>query len=75
MQILLQKVEAKKVIKMINARLDNITLEYVSAKGMKDSTKAEALAETKWQLAELKMQFVDLLVRQLEDEPELTVTN
>lgn len=51
---------------MINARLDNVTLQYNFAASSDRKITAEAMAETKWQIAELKMQFVDLLLDQAE---------
>jgi len=46
---------------MINARLEAVTVQYNYAQAQDRKITAEAMAETKWQLAELKMQFVDLL--------------
>ena len=51
---------------MINRRLDHVTMQYNHARTDDRKIMAEAMAETKWQLAELKMQFVELLVEQLE---------
>ncbi len=68
MKILDQKVEAKKIIQMINARLEAVTTNYHYAVADDNKITADSLAETKWQLAELKMQFADLLIAQIEDE-------
>jgi len=65
MKILEQKVEAKKVLQMIDARLEAVTRQYHHAVSDERKMEAEALAETKWQLAELKMQFADLLCEQV----------
>jgi len=66
MRLLKQQVPASEVLRMINARLESVTMAYKFAVGSDNKIEAEALAETKWQLAELKMQFVDLLVEQCE---------
>lgn len=66
MKLLTQKVPADAVLRMINARLETVTMQYRYAKGGNRELEAEAMAETKWQLAELKMQFADLLVEQAE---------
>lgn len=57
-----QMVPAERVQQMINARLEAVTNQYRYAVGSDRKIEAEAMAETKWQLAELKMQFVDLLL-------------
>lgn len=64
MKIADQKVDAKDVLRMIEARLEAVTTQYRYAQGNDRKIDAEAMAETKWQLAELKMQFVDLLIEQ-----------
>ena len=66
MKIKEQNVKAGDVLTMINARLEAVTTQYNYAVVDNRKIAAEALAETKWQLAELKMQFVDLLCEQLE---------
>ena len=66
MKLLKQQVPAEAVLRMINARLDNVTMQYQHAKGGDRKLEAEAMAECKWQLAELKMQFADLLAEQVE---------
>ena len=66
MKLIKQRVPAEAVLRMINARLEAVTMAYTYAKGSDRKIEAEAMAETKWQLAELKMQFVDLLTEQLE---------
>lgn len=65
MKILEQQVPAKEILRMINARLETVTTQYRYAQADDRKITAEAMAETKWQLAELKMQFVDLLIEQL----------
>lgn len=65
MKILEQQVPAKEILRMINARLETATTQYRYAQADDRKITAEAMAETKWQLAELKMQFVDLLIEQL----------
>lgn len=65
MKILQQKVEAEKMLQMIDRRLENVTMQYNHARVDDRKIMAEAMAETKWQLAELKMQFVDLLTEQM----------
>jgi hypothetical protein len=66
MKLIKQRVPAEAVLRMINARLEAVTMAYHHAKGSDRKIEAEAMAETKWQLAELKMQFVDLLTEQLD---------
>ena len=66
MKVLDQNVEAKKVLSMINTRIEAVTTEYHYAVAKDQKIEAGALAETKWQLAELKVQFVDLLCDQIE---------
>ena len=66
MKILEQNVPAKEVLCMINRRLEMVTTQYYHAKADDRKIEAEAMAETKWQLAELKMQFVDLLSELIE---------
>jgi len=65
-KILEQQVKAKDVLDMINRRLEMVTMQYAHAQHADRKVTAEAMAETKWQIAELKMQFVDLLTEQLE---------
>ena len=66
MKILEQNVKAEKIMQMIGARLETITTQYQYAVANDRKIEAATMAETKWQLAELKMQFVDLLCEQLE---------
>ena len=61
MKLIKQRVPFEAVLRMINARLEAVTMAYQYAKGNDRKIDAEAMAETKWQLAELKMQFADLL--------------
>ena len=70
MQLMKQKVEAKVIMKMIDARLANITTNYQYAKAQDNKISASALAECKWEMAELKMQFCDVLIEQLNESPE-----
>ncbi len=65
MKLTAQKVDAKDVLRMIEARLEAVTTQYRYAQGNDRKIDAEAMAETKWQLAELKMQFVDLLLEKM----------
>ena len=67
MKIKEQKVEAKEVLRIIEARLEMVTMQYNYAKADDRKVTAEAMAETTWQLAELKMQFVDHLTEKLEN--------
>ena len=66
MKLIKQRVPAEAVLRMINARLEVVTMVYQYAQVSDRKIEAEAMAETKWQLAELKMQFVDLLTEQLD---------
>jgi alpha-D-ribose 1-methylphosphonate 5-triphosphate synthase subunit PhnG len=65
-KLIKQRVPAEAVLRMIDARLQAVTMAYTYAKGNDRKVEAEAMAETKWQLAELKMQFVELLTEQLD---------
>lgn len=67
MKILEQKVLAKDVFDMINRRLDAVDTKYKYAMGGDKKKEADVLAEAKWELAELKMQFADLLCEQIEN--------
>lgn len=67
-KLLAQKVNAKDILRMIEARMEAVQSNYYYAVNSKDAIKAEAFSETKWQLAELKMQFVDLLSNQLDEQ-------
>lgn len=68
MKLIKQCVPAEDVLRMINARLEAVTNQYHYAKGSDRQIEAEAMAETKWQLAELKMQFVDLLTEMAQEQ-------
>lgn len=67
MKLIKQNIPAEAVLRMINARLESVTMAYQYAKGSDRKVEAEAMAETKWQIAELKMQFVDLLAELAEE--------
>ena len=60
-------VPAHEVLRIIDQRLENVTRQYYHAKGTDRKIDAEAMAETKWQIAELKMQFVDYLTDSLDE--------
>lgn len=75
MQILKQNIKAEEVMRMIDARLNSVTNNYNYSSAKDDKITASAMAETKWQLAELKMQFVDILIKQLDENPEQATTN
>lgn len=62
MKLVQQSVTADRVMRMIDARLEAVTNQYRYAVVNERKVEAEAMAETKWQLAELKMQFADLLL-------------
>lgn len=66
MKLTKQLVPAEAVLRMINARLEAVQNAYIYAKGSDRTVEAEAMAETKWQIAELKMQFGDLLAERAE---------
>lgn len=67
MKLLKQMVPAEAVARMIDARLSVVHMSYLYAKGADRKIEAEAMAEVKWQLAELKMQFLELLTDQVQD--------
>lgn len=75
MQLMLQSVQAAKIKKMIDDRLEKSNQDYYLARGAGDKNAGEIAAGVKWELAELKMQFVDLLIKQADEEPENFVTN
>lgn len=68
MKLLNQAIKAGDVVSLINTRLNNVTMKYNHAVANEDKVSAECLAETKWQLAELKMQIVDFLLEKLANE-------
>jgi len=61
MKLLQQNIPAQKILDMINARMEAVTTQYRYAQADDRKGVAEAMAETAWQLAELKMQFCELL--------------
>lgn len=72
MQIREQSIKAGDVLDILDRRIQAVTDSYHYAKGSKNELSAQCLAETKWQLAELKMQFSDFLCKQLEDSKNVT---
>lgn len=66
MQILEKEIKAKEFMRLLNARMEMVTMQYHHAVSADRKIEAEAMAETKWQLAELKMQVVDFLIEDLE---------
>jgi len=68
MRILQQNIKAEDVKRLIDNRLEMVTNQYNYAVADDRKITAEAMAETKWQLAELKMQFVDLLINNQQGE-------
>ena len=62
-----QLVPADAVLAMVNARLEAVTTQYRYAQSQDKKIDAEALAETKWQLAEFKMNFLDFLLAQADE--------
>lgn len=65
MKITEQKMKACDFIDLIDNRLENITMKYHHAVANKNKVSAECLAESKWQIAELKMQLCDLLIENM----------
>ena len=65
MKIKDQIVPASEVLRIIDQRLEAVTTQYYYAKGNDRKIEAEAMAETKWQIAEMKMQLVDYLTENL----------
>lgn len=61
MKIKDKEIKVGKVLDMIDARLEMVTMKYNYAKADNNKINAEALAETKWQIAELKMQIADFV--------------
>ena len=68
MKLLQMKIPAGDMLELIDKRLNKVAVQYAISSGKEDKVSAEAMAETKWQLAELKMQFVDLLTEKLDEE-------
>ncbi len=58
-------VSAKEVMKLIDRRIESTTREFYIARGKGDSEKSAFMAEVKYNLVELKMDFVDLLTGDL----------
>lgn len=67
MKILNRKIKVSEFLTLIENRMANVTIKYQHAVADKDKVSAESLAETKWQLAELKMQLCDYLVENIKD--------
>jgi len=67
MKILDQQVSSNQVMQMIDARLRAITTQYHFAVADDRKIQIEVMTEVKWQLAELKMQFCELLCAQIDD--------
>lgn len=65
LKILEQKIEAKEVVKIIERRLAEMSMHYAYAVNNNEKLKAEAFAEAKWQMAEMKMQLIDFLVENM----------
>lgn len=65
MKLTEQKIPAEAVLNLINGRLEAVTRQYQYAAGNNRKIEAEAMAETKWQIAELKMLFCDLLIKSM----------
>lgn len=66
MKVLELDVKAKDFIDLIDNRMAMIDIKYSYAVADNDKIKAEVYAESKWQLAELKMQVADYLVNSLD---------
>ena len=57
-------IKTEDILKIIEARLEMVTMKYHHATGTGNKIDANVYAETKWQLAELKMQLVDHVLNQ-----------
>lgn len=68
MKLLDQDVKAADIVKMIDARLNAVTTQYNYAVADDRKVNIQTLSETKWQLAELKMQFIELLSEQMDEQ-------
>ena len=57
-----EKVSVGDVMDIIDRRLENITMQFNYGKVEQKTKLMDAMAEAKWQMAELKMQFVDHVI-------------
>lgn len=67
MKLLEQSIPAKDVLRMIDNRLRAVEQNYTTAVVERDEKSIKSIAETKWQIAELKMQLLELLTDQVEE--------
>ena len=68
MGLLDSDVKARDIIKLIDTRMDMVTHQYRLAKSNNEHTVVEAMVETKWQLATLKLQLADLLLNSIDEQ-------
>ena len=57
-----EKVSVGDVMDIIDRRLENITMQFNYGKVEEKTKLMDAMAEAKWQMAELKMQFIDHVI-------------
>jgi len=57
-----EKVSVGDVMDIIDRRLENITMQFNYGKVEQKTKLMDAMAEAKWQMAELKMQFIDHVI-------------
>ena len=70
MQILEQKIKAKEIVRMVDARLEKVQWKYIKASADGDKKNMQIYADVKWELAELKMQLMEVLLEQITSSPE-----
>lgn len=73
MKLTAQQVPAEKVLDLINGRLEAVKTQYLYAQADNRKIVAEAMAETMWQMAELKIRFCELLCEQAEAKLQFDV--
>ena len=74
-QLNLQPVTVGQVMRVVNARLQSVEHDYLVAKGGGKDKQAAIAAEVKWELAELKIQMIDMVLKHVEENPETFVKN
>lgn len=75
MKLTEQKIPAEVVLNLINGRLEAVTRQYQYAVQSDRKIEAEAMAETKWQIAELKMLFCDFLIKSMIPSDQQKIEN
>lgn len=61
-----QQIRFGDVLGIVNAAIDDCSRRFYTARGKRDETDALAMAEAKWQLAEIKLRLVDKITEDQE---------